>query len=218
MKSHYPDYISALTRVEKTRTLLISGSPQTAGQILKKGYVFAVLSIRTGLERHERSFTKWVSGADIREAATGTVYGNQKGNWMNSTIKNTDWKLLGEAAQCHLREGRVEKLLESVVSDLKGVSHRKGAFMLAMSGVRELICIDSNVAQFAGLTDEVGNALSFTSAEEYLTTSDSVLDLIPNPLNLPPFLLQWVVYDWQRGEHARHAAFYREVLPEYLSG
>jgi len=216
IQNHYPDYVSALRRVEKTRTLLLSGSPEKAGEILRKAYVFAVLSIRTGLERHEKGFTQWSSGMDIREAAKETVYPNQKANWMEETFRSVDWNQFGKAVQCHFEKGRHETVLDLVVDKLKGTSYRKGGFVLSMSGGYEFMCIDSHVADFAGLEDHTGNSLSFNSAGGYLNQCSKVVAKLPNPLNFPPFLLQWAIYDWQRSEHARHIAFYREVLPEIL--
>lgn len=216
IRNHYADYVSALRRVEKTRTLLLSASPETAGEILKKAYVFAVLSIRTGLERHQKAFTQWTSGMSLREAARETVYPNQKADWMIETIEDINWVYFGKAIQRHFREERHIKLLEAVVGSLKGVSHRKGGFTMGMSGGYEFICIDSNVAQFAGLDEENGNALEFSSAEDYVSQCEKIVANIPNDLNLPPFLLQWSLYDYMRGEHARHMPFYREVLPEVL--
>lgn len=217
ISDHHPDYVASLTRVEKTRTLLLSGGTEQSAEILKKAYVFAVFSIRTGLERHERAFTTWASGSDsLGNAAAGTVYGNQKHGWLKQGIEKTDWPQLATAVKSHLREGRTPTLLEVIVDALKGVSYRKGSFMLAMSGLYEYICIDSNVAQFAGLEESAGNSLDFYSAEAYFEACDKITDEIANPLGLPPFLLQWACYDYMRGEHARHTAFYREVLPEVL--
>jgi hypothetical protein len=216
MSDHHPDYVQSLTRAEKTRTLLLSGTVEKAEEILRNGYVFAVFSIQTGLERHERSFTEWASGSDLGKAAAGTVYGNQKTEWITNGFENTEWDLLAEAVRCHAREGRFEELLEVVVDELKGVSYRKASFMLAMSGLYEYICVDSNVANFAGLEESTGNALNFTSSKDYFETCEEIIGEIPNPLGMPPFLIQWAIYDYQREEHARHTAFYREVLPEVL--
>jgi len=218
ISDHYTDYVSSLTRVEKTRTLLLSGSPDRAGSILQRSYIFAVFSIKTPLERHERAFTQWaVETADLKEACEGTVYGNQKYGWVKDTLVETDWECLAQATRRHIENERYGELLECITDKLKGVSYRKGAFMLAMAGCYEFICIDSHLAEFAGYEEsDNGATLEFSSAEDYFETCQEVLDQIPNPHNLPPFLQQWSVYDWMRGEHAMHNAFYREVLPEVL--
>lgn len=216
IQSHHADYVSVMRRVEKTRTLLLSGDTKTAGDILKKAYVFAVLSIKTNLERHQKAFTQWASGMDLREAAKETVYPNQKADWMEETLDKIDWGCLGRSIQRHYREDRHKTLLETVVENLKGVSYRKAGFTMGMSGGYEFICIDSNVANFAGLDESSGDALEFSSAEDYLSQCEEILATVPNELNLPPSLLQWSLYDYMRGEHARHMPFYREVLPEVL--
>jgi hypothetical protein len=218
LDSHYADYLSALTRVEKTRTLLLSGDLEQAGRVLNHSYVFAVLSIKTPLERHEQAFSGLQSGGlDLEEAAAKTVYGNQKARWISKTNAGTEWESLAAAVRTHVGSQRYETLLDSVSDSLTGVSHRKGSFMLAMSGLYEFICIDSHVAEFAGYEEsDDGPTLTFKDAEEYLEASDEVVSALDTEYPLPPFLLQWAIYDYMRGEHARHMAFYHEVLPEVL--
>lgn len=218
ISDHYLDYVSALTRVEKTRTLLLSGSPERAGSILQRAYIFAVFSIKTPLERHERAFTQWaVESADLKDACQSTVYGNQKYGWIKDTLVSTDWTSLAQAARCHIRKGRYGELLECITNDLKGVSYRKGAFLLAMAGLYEFICIDSHVANYAGYEESNnGPTLTFDDAADYFEACDTITSSITNEYRLPAFLIQWAIYDHQRGEHARHMAFYREVLPEVL--
>lgn len=218
LDSHYADYLSALTRVEKTRTLLLSGDLEQAGRVLNHSYVFAVLSIKTPLERHEQAFSGLQSGGlDLEEAAAKTVYGNQKARWIAETFGETDWESLAIAVQNHVEHERYEELLDTVADSLTGVSHRKGAFMLAMSGLYEYICIDSNIAEFAGLEESnSGKTLSFGDSAEYLAKCEEIFRGRFDDMGLPPFLIQWACYDYMRGEHARHMSFYREVLPEVL--
>jgi hypothetical protein len=218
LTSHYADYLSALTRVEKTRTLLLSSNASTAASVLKKAYAFAVFSIKTPLERHEQAFTAYYSGGlDLEGAAAKTVYGNQKAGWMQETLAGVDWEALAAAVQCHVEHERYETLLDTIEEKLKGVSHRKGAFMLAMSGLYEYLCIDSNIAKFAGLEEsDAGKTLTFDSSAEYLAKCEEIFRDGLSQTNLPPFLVQWACYDYMRGEHARHMSYYREVLPEVL--
>jgi hypothetical protein len=207
---HRADYETVLGRLNRTRMTLLEGSVGEAADILEKSYVFAVLSIRTERERHERAFTAYFAGdATLKEAALMTVYGGNKKNWLRKTQESTDWESLAEAVRVHARAGRWDMLLEAVVDNLTGVSYRKGAFMLAMSGLYQYGCIDSNVARFAGL-DELEDRTRFGSAEEYMTTCGEIFSRVGNS-NWPPFVRQWAIYDMERGEHARHMAFYREL-------
>jgi hypothetical protein len=208
--NHSEDYESVANRLEKTRTVLLDGSIDAAAEVLEKAYVFAVLSIRTERERHERAFTAYyATDITLKEAALKTVYGGNKKNWLRRTFEETNWTALAHAVRIHAREQRWAVLLDTVVDNLTGVAHRKGAFMLAMSGLYEYGCIDSNVARYADMAEEDGDALSFNSAEEYMETCENVFGTVPT--HYPPFIKQWAIYDYERGEHARHMAYFHEL-------
>lgn len=240
-QNHAKDYQTVLGRLERTRSVLLDGSIHEAADILEKSYMFAVLSIRTDRDRHERAFTAfYTNGGDTsvagetdgetvrtaEDAALETVYGGNKMNWLRSTFDSTDFRMLARAVRSHADAERWDVLLDTVVENLTGVAHRKGAFMLAMAGLHEFGCIDSNVARYADLEEE-GDALSFSSAEEYMNVCDDVFASVPSEVDdseessaespsgdgdeLPPLVKQWAIYDFERGEHARHNAFYAEL-------
>lgn len=216
MYDHRIDYATVLSRVEKTKTLLLSSRYKEAGNLLRYAYIWSVMSIRTGLDRHERAFARWCNGASLSEAAQDTVYGYQKAGWMEETMDSNGWAELASAVRYHHGNSSDETLLDVIVENLKGVSYRKGGFMLASAGLSRFMCIDSHVARYAGLDESEGSALEFADAADYLATCDSLLTETPNPYNFPPFLVQWAIFDWQRGEHRTHMPFYREVLPEVM--
>jgi hypothetical protein len=135
------------------------------------------------------------------------VYGGQKFNWDRKTFKNVNWSLLVLAIRKHVENNRFDVLLDVIVDQLTGVSHRKGAFMLSMIGITEYMCIDSNVAQFADIDTE----RSYNNADTYMSDCSKIVEAIDMP-HMPNFIVQWAIYDVQRGEHSRHIAFYREVL------
>lgn len=208
--AHERDYQAVLARLHEHRTTLLEGSISDAADMLKKSYDNAVLSIKTEKDRHERAFTALYAGDLTRkEAALETVYGGNKKNWMARTHNTVDWRNVALAVRAHAREGRWNDLLDAVVDNLVGVSYRKASFMLAMVGLYEYACVDSNVAQFAGLEESEGSALEFDDAADYMATCNEIFTELP--VDAPLFVIQWAVYDYQRGEHARHMAFYREL-------
>jgi hypothetical protein len=75
------------------------------------------------------------------------------------------------------------------------------------------MCIDSNVARHAGLEDTEDNSLTFNSADDYLAKCEEIRHSIvgDNPW-IPPFIVQWAIYDAERGEHARHMVYFNEVF------
>jgi hypothetical protein len=209
-ENHAVDYQTVQDRLEATRSVLLNGDIGDAADILEKAYMFAVLSIRTEKDRHERAFTAHYAG-DIsrKDAALETVYGGNKKNWIRRTFDNTNWMVLARAVRAHTEAERFDVLLDTVVENLTGVAHRKGAFMLAMSGLYEFGCIDSNVARYADMDESDGDALEFNSAEAYMEMAEEIFNTVPS--NHPPFVKQWAIYDFERGEHARHNAFYAEL-------
>jgi hypothetical protein len=212
--SHNSDYGAVRERLEAVRNIVLNGRIDAAARVLERAYVNAVLSIRTDLDRHEPAFVGYYRGGlSLKDAALETVYGGNKKTWLRRTFEATDWELLALAVRAHMRNGRHATLLDAIDDNLVGVSHRKGAFMLAMSGLYEFMCIDSNVARHAGLTDTEDNSLEFTDAGEYLDTCQEIYDGIMGDLPLlPPFIVQWAIYDAERGEHARHMVYFTEVF------
>lgn len=208
--AHERDYQSVLARLHEHRTTLLEGSISDAADMLKKSYDNAVLSIKTEKDRHERAFTGLYAGnLSRKDAALETVYGGNKKNWLARTHNTVDWRNVALAVRAHARERRWSDCLDAVVDNLVGVSYRKASFMLAMVGLYEYACVDSNVAQFAGLEESEGSALEFDDAADYMATCNEIFTELP--VDAPLFVIQWAVYDYQRGEHARHMAFYREL-------
>jgi len=223
-ENHETDYQTVLNRLDRVRAVVLDGDISDAADVLEKSYVFAVLSIRTDRDRHERAFTAFYTNSGdtertgetdgetvrtLEDAALGTVYGGNKMNWLRSTFDSTDWRSLVRAVRTHHKNDRHAALLDAVVDNLTGVAHRKGAFMLAMAGLHEFGCIDSNVARYADIEEDEGNALSFNSAEEYMNLCDDVFGSVST--DFPPFVKQWAIYDLERGEHARHMAYFHEL-------
>ena len=213
VESHNSDYARVRGRLAQVRDILLYGNIDHAADILEKSYMFAVLSIKTERDRHERAFTAHYAGELSRkEAALETVYGGNKKEWIRRTFESTDWETLAMAVRAHARAGRYATLLDVIEDNLVGVAHRKGAFMLAMAGIDEYMCIDSNVARYAGYEEsDSGQTLSFSDSQEYFNTCHSIRDKTGIDA-LSPFVLQWAIYDYERGEHARHMAYFNEIL------
>ena len=210
--SHNSDYAKVRDRLAAVRNVVLRGRLEAAADILERSYVNAVLSIRTKKDRHEAAFVGYYTGGlSLKEAALETVYGGNKKDWLRRTFDSVDWQTLALAVRAHHRNGRHAAMQEAVDENLIGVSYRKGAFMLAMCGLWEFMCVDSNVAHYARLEESNGNALDFNSAEAYMATCHEIVAEVGNPW-LPPFIVQWAIYDAQRGEHARHMVYFNEVM------
>lgn len=213
--SHQEDYAAVRGRLEAVRNVVLRGRLECAATVLKKAYVFSVFSQRTDRARHENAFiAHYAGGLDLKEASLQTVYGGQKYGWIDRTFQSVDWENLALVVRSHVRAERWATLLDAIDNNLVGVAHRKGAFMLAMSGLYEYMCIDSNVARYAGYEEsDSGQSLSFDSGEKYLAACEEIRKgVVNNNPWIPPFIVQWAIYDFEQGEHARHMPYFTEVL------
>jgi len=202
-KNHVEDYEAVKERLFSARQTLLYGSIKHTAENLRLSYLNAVFSIQTGKDRHERAFTAYVRGFGIEEAAGMTVYPNQKTQWINRTMEKTDWDSIARDVRRYVDTDNIEALI-SMQSDLTGVSYTKWSFTLAMCGVWEVACFDSNVRQFFELEGRFRG-----SAADYLELIDMLQD--ETDISAEPFIIQWAIYDYQRGEHARHMPFFRNI-------
>ena len=209
VENHRDDYDAVLHRVQRTQDVFLGGEDAAARSLLQMAYTFAVLSIQTQVDRTETAFTAYYAGeATLPEAAGQTVYHNQKTGWLSEGYVTTDWSALLDDARGAVVEGDRQAVLTRL-TELTGLSYRKAGFTAALCGVHELMCIDTNVAQFAGIDRD----REFTGADDYVAACDTVVERADGPLE-SPFLVQWAIFDYQRGEHVTHLPFYREVLPQ----
>ena len=207
LQGHSSDYANVRHRLDICRNVMLNGRIDSAIDMLKKSYTFAVMSIRTNKDRHEDAFISHYKGRQHRkDAFLQTVYGGQKYGWDRKTHKNVDWEALVLSIRHHVKNNQYGKLLDIVVEKMTGVSHRKGSFMMAMIGLYEYMCIDSNVGRFA----DIDVKRSYNSGNEYLEDCYQIARSVDTQNR--PFVIQWAIYDIERGEHSRHMAFYREVL------
>lgn len=209
--AHNADYAAVRDRLEYVRNIVLNGRIENAADIMRKSYVFAIMSIQTEKDRHEGAFIAHYQGnVELKEASLQTVYGGQKYDWMSRTFDSNDFEDFIRSLRIHVENGNMDTLLDTVVDNFTGVSYRKASFMLAMAGMYEYMCIDSNVGKYAG----IGARDSYNSAEAYMADCREIYDSLDTPRQVPPFILQWAIYDYQRQEHARHMVYFNEVMAE----
>jgi len=208
VESHKSDYAAVSERLNAVRNVVMYGTLKDAADVLEKSYMFAVLSIQTECSRHESAFVGHYTGdLTCKEAALETVYGGHKSNWMARTFENNDFKQLVQAVRSHAKNGRWATLLDVMTDNVVGVAERKASFMLAMCGFTEFMCIDSNVGRYGGIDADT----EFYSAEAYFDACETIREKSGID-GFAPFLVQWAIYDFERGEHARHMIYFNEVL------
>jgi len=201
---HREDYEEVRKRLAAMRNVMLRGRMEYATDALEKSCVFSVLSIQTERERHEDAYVAWDNGLRLSNAASQTVYGGQKAEWLFNSRASFDFE---EAVMLWRNEG-IESARAYIVENFTGLSWTKASFALAMIGGWELMCIDSNVKNVLGEKIELPDRIR--SESTYKRLSGEVYDA--TGLDVEPFIAQWTTYDVGRGEHARHLPFYRSVL------
>jgi hypothetical protein len=203
---HESDYNAVKNRLNRTRETLVSSDMDTAISMFKTSCVNAVMSIQTDKDRHERAFTAHYAGdKSLKEACLMTVYGGQKYEWLQRSFDSFDFERCAMLLQDH----KNYLALEHLCDNFTGLSHRKASFTLAMLGFQSNMCIDSNVAKYT----DVSIPREFDDLRHYRKVCSRVYEH-SGLIDQSPFMVQWCLYDIQRGEHARHLPFYRELLED----
>jgi len=205
------DYDAVMDNLRAVREVTLHGNRYEAGQNIRKAYYFAVLSIRTQKHIHEKAFDLWDGGMNLENAMleAGVNFYKNKCKWIASTESRTDWETVAQRVRDNLDSRDLVSLM-NMCQDLSGVHYVKWGFTLAMSGIWEIICIDSNVKNHFEISGRL-NLRSDGGIDVYFDMVEQVTSQLK--ASVPPFIAQWVIYDVQRGEHARHRSYFRSAFP-----
>jgi thermostable 8-oxoguanine DNA glycosylase len=203
---HKEDYRQVRERLRACRNVVESGPLANAAEMLRSSCQFAILSIQTARERHERAFTMLKAGdVSIDKAAAETVYHAKKARWLHALE-------LSDAPRAAVKAWREadtsvdgqRAALDVLVERVKGLSWVKAAFALALVGATSLACPDSRTKDVCEIESRI------RTRQQYFGAVGQIRRCVP--VDAPTFVRQWVAYDYADGEHARHLPFYREIL------
>ena len=191
------EYELTTRRLEKTRLKFMNADTNDAVRMLDMSYANAVISQQCAVNKHEAGWVHWLNTGDIPEYV---VYSNQKTRWINST--NHIHKL---NAVSMLHSGTdLNKVHDYMAEHFTGLGLMKAAFTLAMLGFTDRMCIDTNVTQVTGIEVRSLNKLS-----EYTDVCDEICEKFD--MGVSPFMTQWVLFDFNRGNHSTHEVWFREL-------
>lgn len=202
--THQNEYDLVEERLSSINQKFLESDRNTQTQMLRYSYTFAVMSIQTRVEDHEKAFVEYVNGADIYEAVRGTNFGGDeaKGAWIRKTFSDpahfTDVINL-------LENGKVDDAHKYMIDEWTGVSSVKAAFVLAMLGFTQKMCLDVNMMNLFNLEDR-----KTVVVERYDSWCQEIVDMHPE-IDVDPFILQWVCFDYQRGVHSTHEVFFEAL-------
>jgi|GEM_PF-5946973 len=208
---HQHDYGAVQDRLATVRDVTLDGEIEQAAENIRRAYHFAVLSIRTVKDIHEHAFDLWMDGTALEDAVriAGVNFYRNKVGWIRQTEESVHWKGLVRSVREHVARDELGSLMD-LNERLSGVHYAKWGFTLALSGVWEVICIDSNVKNHYGIDGRL-DLRSNDGIDTYREMIDRVVRDVPG--DVPPFVAQWVVYDYQRGEHATHDPYFESAYP-----
>lgn len=177
---------------------------------------FAVMSVQNSVEILKRGFRSYVDADnwdDVRDTFKHVNYGNNKFDYTRRNFELIFHESVGDEIIDTLERGDTDDAVEIIVENLNGVSWIKGAFVPAMLGFTDVMCIDTNVAQMVPEDSVV--AKGYKSQSEYSDAVDRVKQEFPDLSDeVSTFMLQWIVFDANREDGvAIHDEWFEVMLP-----
>jgi len=210
-RSQYDDIQSTL---RETRECFLSAPRHKQIQMLQKSHSFAVISVQTPVHIHEEAFRQLWEGVDSRgrppewnldTALKSVNYKNNKSDYIRHSF---DHAHLWDDVSNMLEEGEIDNAHKFILDNMKGVGPAKAPFVLSMLGFEEKMCIDANIVSTMGLDEHVSTVV----VEKYDKICQTLRDKMPTLRDeTTPFMWQWIVFDWKRGEISHHNVFYQII-------
>lgn len=202
---HSLEYSMVEKRLTDTKAKFMSTDRDEQVDMLVKSYVNAVISQRNKVDIYEPAYVRWVSGEPMDKAFESIIYNKQKISWISKTL--VDMKKFHHVADL-LEVGRVNQAHNFMADNFTGLSHMKAAFTLAMLGFTSRMCLDTNVCKAMGFDSRKVSDIKDMS--DYLELCNQIVDKFEH-LELDPFVLQWVIFDYRRGFHETHKVFFQSL-------
>jgi len=180
----------------------------TRRKMLRSSHRFAVLSIQAPVHRHEAAF-KQLEGLEFEEEdpVRSLNYWKNKMSWIKELEGRAD--VLDRVAEDAL-DGELDDAHRTLIDEVTGVGAAKAAFMLAMLGFTSKMCVDTNVQQAAGIEDPYTGVV----VHRYESMCRRVLSEFDGlcAAGLDPFMVQWVLFDFNKAGVTLHEPFFNAVL------
>ena len=200
-ETHQESYKLTQLRLAKTLDKFLNADTDEAVRMLDMSYANAVISQQCSVEKHEPGWIHWCQTGNIPEYV---LYSNQKTRWLNST-NYIHKRNVVRMIHADPTPQTVDKAHAYLAEHFTGLSYMKAAFTLAMLGFTSRMCIDTNVAQVCGIDN-----YKFNSIDSYLAACDEIHSQYQE-LDLSKFMTQWVLFDFNRGNHSTHEVWFKQL-------
>jgi thermostable 8-oxoguanine DNA glycosylase len=206
LEEHSEDYEQIKDRLELVKNRFMEEDRLTQRRMVLDSYIFAVISIQTPLDVHERSYARYTNGDEYEDAFREVNYKNNKISYIRET--EVKFKAIDNVIDL-LEANKIDEAHKLMCDEFKGVGMAKGAFTLAMLGFTSKMCVDTNVQQASGIEDVYSGVV----VEKYENMCEKIRQQFSDLKDrLDPFMVQWVLFDYQRGEHRKHNVFFNQLL------
>lgn len=201
-------------RLDGTRRSYLESDTDTRLRLLLDITNYAMLTANTPLEQADRSFEIYLDhypnfdpqSLAITLAENGIGFYNNKARYIHENYNNLDDLFV--RVDNLLGSGR-ENNAQDVLMEASGIGPAKSAFSLAMLGFTDHACIDTHVAQQLGLDPRVYERFDATQYKELVEKAFSQVPELKGEIS--PFLLQWVLFDLNRGYVETHDHWFEHV-------
>jgi thermostable 8-oxoguanine DNA glycosylase len=199
--------------VEATTSVFADAPRNVQTDLLHRAVTFALISAQTSVELHEHGYLDVMNEAHTDRQAleralleNGVNYYKNKARYIhhNATAVNYD------AILSHYDSGDIDAMHRAIADRCLGVGLRKAGFAMALVVTTEKACLDTHVAQMAGIdSDDIYNGVV---VEKYEDQWDTILNQWPELSDqLSKFIFQWVLFSAHRGEVTTHDVWFESV-------
>jgi len=191
-RTHEATYQRIWGQLDTIRERFKKADRETKKDYLKLSYVNSVISVQTPLHIHEEAFRRILSGDGLERALERVNYNGQKKKYLSQCLQEPD---IWETLVTDYNERGLDTMHKTAIDRLKFVGTVKVPFMLANLGFTEKMCLDANVCRIMGIDSQPTTVV----VDRYESLCTDVCDLFPVlEVELDPYHLQWVLFDYQR--------------------
>lgn len=196
---HYQEHSELYDRigqkVEATTDAFAEADRQLQEMLLNQAVSFALISAQTSVDIHEKGYINVLDADSHSEIEDGLLeagvnYYRNKAKYIFYNMTEPDY----DRVLNHYEAGEIDQMHRAIADEFKGVGLRKAAFAMAKVVTTDKMCVDTHVAQQAGIdSDDIYNGVV---VEKYENQCDRVVSNWPELRErLGQFLFQWVVFD-----------------------
>jgi thermostable 8-oxoguanine DNA glycosylase len=214
-RTHYEEnsaiYDQIGEQVEQTTDYFASAPRPKQKILLNKAVTFALISTQTSVDIHERGYLNALDATSADELRDGLLdagvnYYRNKAKYIMYNLSEPDYDRILNRYDA----GDMDAMHRAIADECKGVSTRKAGFVMALTVTTDKMCVDTHVAQHAGLdADSIYNGVVI---EKYEQQCDKIASQWPALQDeLSRFMFQWVVFDSHMDTVTTHDQWFLSV-------